>query len=281
MFPQINANCILTQLPYVSELDYGTISQDIETGMRYSFPLRGAGLPSMPSGPLGKFQLTFPMITDSEVYALKSFFETVRGRWGQFGLLDPGGNLLQSANGFNTSAWDLSTGSAGSPISIPDPFGGGLARVISPGGIDSFALSVVGPSTGGMNGYVMCASMWAKGTISNQQLFLGFADAYLTLKGQVWTLSSTAWKRIYFSCSLWNSGQFRMIIGGNGTFMFNSIDAFGAKVCSTKGPGQYVLTPGNYGWHPNCRFSSDVFERRVLGPNQNAVSLPVEEFFVA
>jgi hypothetical protein len=221
------------------------------------------------------------MITDSEVYALKSFFESMRGRWGQFGLLDPGGNLLQSSNGFNTSAWDLSTGSASSPSAVTDPFGGNLARVITPGGGDSFILSVLGPVSGGMSGYIMCASVWAKGTGLAQQLFIGFADASMTLNGQIWPLSSTSWRRIYFSCVLWNSGEFRIIIGGESTFMFNTAYLFGAKVCSMKGPGQYVLTPGNYGWHPNCRFSSDAFERHVLGPNQNSVSLPVEEFFVA
>jgi hypothetical protein len=282
MFPQINANCIMTQLPYASELDYVTISQDVETGMRYTFPLRGAGLPSMPSGPLGKFQLTFPTITDAEVATLQAFYASMRGRWGQFGLMDPGGNLLQYSNDWTQSVWAKSGGVFVSATGQTDPFGGGLAQQLTAGSGDSSVLSSVGPSTGGMSGYVLCASSWVMSPNSGQSAFVGFANSLGVLQGVAWSLQQNVWRRIYYSAVLGDNNAFRIVIGGNSSWSGGKLlYLFGAKVCSTKGPGAYCLTPGNYAWHPNCRFSTDVFERRVLGPNQNSVSLPVEEFFVA
>lgn len=284
-FPQINSTSwITTQLPYKSGLAYETVVQAIEAaGMRYTFSRRSnTNLPDDYSpNPLGKFMVTFPMITDAEVATLKTFFESMFGRYGTFRLLDPGGNLIQYSEDFTSPTWDLTNGPIGIPGRATDPFGGNLATQLSAAAANSFAMSVVGPADGGINGFRVTVSAYVYAQSANQQLFIGFVDSgFATLDGTTWKLPHNQWVRISHSSTLWNNNYFRAIIGGFTTWDGTIINVYGVQVSAMKGEGVYVRSPDNYGYHPNCRFDIDSFQRQSSGPNQNSVQLPIVEFNV-
>ncbi len=282
-FPQINSNLILTQLPYTAGLAFESVAQDMETGMRYTFPRRGIGLDGYPASPLGRFGITFSCITDAEVDALQVFFRSMRGKWGTFRLLDPGGNLVRFSEDFSQTYWDKSTGPVTVGANVQDPFGGNLATQLSAGGGDTILKGQITPDDGGMMGVRVCISMWVNVRDAGTNLFVGFMDEGGTKRGTTFTnLPFERWIRIFHSETLWDQGKFRAIMGGNTTWASTrQIYTFGFQVSPTKGEGAYVRTPENYGYHENCRFDTDAFERRCVGPNENSVSLPIVEFMVA
>ena len=280
IFPQINSNLILTQLPYSAGVAFETVATDMETGMRWSFPRRGGGISGYPGSALGRFGINFSSITDSEVDVLESFFESMRGRWAKFSLLDPGGNLVQHSEDYSEAYWNKSNG----PVTIggtgiTDPFGGTLATALVGNGSNAYIMGLVGPSAGGINGYRLCASTWAKTPDSGIQLMIGFMNSTGTVfRSTTWDLPPNKWIRIYHSETMWDTNSFRVIIGGLNTWASGrTINLFGAQVAAMKGEGAYVRSPDRWGYHEYCRFDVDAFSRRVLGPNQNAVNLPIVE----
>lgn len=276
-FPQINGNMILTQLPYTTSDSFDTTVVDMESGPRISSPRRAASISGYPAAALGKYGVNFSNITDAEVNTLKQFFIARRARYEPFRFFDPGGNLLQYSEAFSNAAWDKSAGvSVGG--SVTDPFGGSLAFNLSGSGSDACMLSYVGPSDGDFSGYRMTASVWVKAQDAGTQLYIGFADASLSLQGTSWSLPYNEWVRIFHSSTMFNSTGMRVIMGGNGTWTSGrQIHTFGFQAVAMKGSGAYVKTPGNYGYRSRCRFDTDSFDVRRIGPNQNQVLLPIEE----
>lgn len=281
-FPQINSNLILTQLPYSAGLAFDTVVQDVETAMRWAFSRRAnTDLPDDYSQlPLGKFNIGFSSITDAEVATLKTFFESMYGRYGEFRLLDPGGNLLPSSEDFTSLSWDRGNGPVNIISIATDPFGGLLATKLFGAGTDSYMLATLGPSDGGINGFVACVSVWVKANSANQEILLGFASFTGVIAGTTWQLPQNQWKRIFYSAVLWDDNPFRAILGSSGTWNNTDIDVFGFQVSPTKGEGPYVKSPDNYGYHPYVRFDTDTFQRQSLGPDQNVLQLPMFEFNV-
>lgn len=275
-FPQVNSNLILTQLPYQSKLSYETVVNDLETGIRYSFPRRAANLDGYPTVPLGKFGINFSSITDTEVSDLKTFFDARRGRWESFRFLDPGGNLLQYSEDFTKSYWDKSSGVT-TGATVADPFGGNLATSLAGTGGDSKILGVIGPTDGGMSGFRMCVSVWVNARDPNASIFLGFTDG-TTTRGSTIQIPYQTWRRISYSDTIWTSSQIKAVMGGSSTWSGGKqIYTYGFQVSPMKGEGAYVRTPGNYGYHENVRFDVDSFSVNHLGPNQNQVNLPLVE----
>jgi hypothetical protein len=273
---------IITQLPYAAGLGFDTVVQDVETGMRWSFSRRAnVDLPEdYAQLPLGKFKVNYSCITDAEVATLKTFFESQYGRYGEFRLLDPSGNLIPYSEDFTALQWDKTNGIsiAGSTT---DPFGGNLATRLSAAPGNSFILSIFGPADGGLNGFVVCASMWVKAESVNQNLFIGFVDSgFSRTDAEVYMVPMGSWKRISHTATLWDNNYFRVIIGGDGTWDASVIDVFGVQVAPTKGEGAYVRSPDNYGYHEYVRFDTDSFQRQAIGPNQNALQLPMFEYNV-
>lgn len=279
-FPQVNSNMIITQLPYTAGQSYESVSQELETGMRYSYPRRAAGLDEFPTGPLSKFQVNFTNITDDEVSDLQTFFQARRGRYGSFRFLDPNGNLIQYSEDFTQAYWDKSNGPVTRVGATTDPFGGEFGTELTGDGTNAFLMGIVGPSDGGLNGVRMTASIWVKSPDSGAQLFIGFVDSGFTLtNGTTWDLPQNRWKRIWHSATLWNDNYFRILIGGFAAWAGSrTMNMYGAQVVPMKAESMYAKTPGNFGYHENCRFDVDVFERHALGPNQNSLILPIMEF---
>jgi hypothetical protein len=281
-FPQINSNLIMTQLPYSTDQGFGTIVQDVESGPRFTYPMRGAGHSGFPTGPLGRFNLNFPNITDAEVSTLKAFHASMSGRWGAFRFLDPGGNLLQYSEDFTQTYWDKSNGPVTVGGLVADPLGGGQCYSLTSGASISAVLGQVGPADGGMSGFIMCVSAWIQVQDPNQLIFIGFANSSFVLRGEYYRPTQGVWVRIKHTEVLWDNNAFRAIIGGaQSTFQGGrQMYVFGAQVVPMKGEGARVAAPSRWGYHANCRFDVDMFERQVGGPNQNTLSLPVVEFNV-
>lgn len=269
-YPQINGNLIITQLPYTSELAYSTVVQDLETGMRWTYPLRGVSLPGYPNFPLGRFTLNYPGITDAEAATLEAFFNSMRGKWLTFRFLDPSGNLLQFSEDFTKSYWSKT---ASHTAGQADPFNNTNATLLGSGNVEG----VVGPSDGGMQGIVMCASIWAKASAGGVSATIGFLDnSTSTFYSNTFLVPTGNWLRVSKTLVLPTNNQFlfKLTISGG------SCTVFGAQVAPTKGESAYVRTPGNYGYHENVRFDTDYFDVNVSGPNQNAIVLPAVEINV-
>ena len=279
LFPQVNANAITTQLPYVNGIAFQTIVQDVEVGIRFSYPLRGVGLTGFPTGPLGKFGVNYSQITDAEVASLLSFFESMKGRKTAFRFLDPGGNLITFSEDFSQSDWDKSNG----PVTITgptiDPFGGNRATALVGGGSNAYIKIPVGPTDGGMSGVVVCGSVWVKTPDIGARLQIGFLNSTFSIYDNTdFPLPQNSWVRIFHTFKITDNNEWFLAIGGNAEWAGGrTMNMFGAMVAPTKGEGAYVKTPGNYGYHQYCRFDTDVFQRQVLGPNQNSLVLPIVE----
>jgi hypothetical protein len=277
-YPQLNSNFIMTQSPYSVGLEYGTIVEDMETGMRWSFSRRGnVGLGGYSAGPLGKFFMSYASITDAEIAQLLTFFRAVRGKYHPFRLLDPGGNLLQYSEDFSQTYWDKSSG-VSIVGSTTDPFGGSLATRLQATSSNSYLAAIVGPADGGLNGFVVNVSFWARSLVPSQDLFLGFVDSGFARVDGKTVHTSTSWRRYSYTTTLWNDNYFRAMIGGYATWNFSTLDVFGVQVSPMKGEGAYVKTPGNYGYHAKVRLDTDAFSQQAIGPNQNALVLPCVEY---
>ena len=276
-FPQLNSNFIITQAPYTSAIEYGTVVTDMESGMRWSFSRRGnTNLTGFPIGPLGKFAINYSNITDAEVASLLTFMRTTKGRYHAFRLLDPGGNLIQFSEDFTPSYWDKTNG-VSIAGSTTDPFGGSLATRLQATTGNSLLMAIAGPSDGGISGYVVNVSLWMKAESGGQTMSIGFVDSGFAQINNVIVPVYTSWKRYSFTTTLWNGNYFRVLFGGFGTWNSTIVDFFGVQVSPMKGEGTYIKTPGNYGYHQFVRFDTDALIKQALGPNQNAVVLPCVE----
>lgn len=277
-FPQLNSNFIITQSPYMSGLEYSTVVVDMETGMRWSFSRRGnTSLVGYPIEPLGKFNINYSNITDSEVSSLLTFMRSTKGRYHAFRLLDPGGNLIQYSEDFTPSYWDKTNGVSILGATV-DPFGGNLATRLQSTSSNSLLMGIVGPSDGGISGYVVTVSVWLKAETAGQTMSLGFVDSGFSQINAITLSVPTSWKRYSYTTTLWNNNYFRVLLGGFGTWNSTVIDVYGFQVSPMKGEGVYVRTPGNYGYHQYVRFDTDILSRQAIGPNQNAVTIPCVEF---
>lgn len=280
-FPQVFANATITQLPYETTQWFDTISQDMETGMRWTFSRTANNIPGYPTKPTARFGVNFSNITDDEISKIDAFFRQMRGRWGQFGFLDPGGNLVQYSEDFSNAYWDKSNGpiTIGS-TSVTDPFGGALATALVGGGTNAYLTASIAPTVGeDMTGWVLCASAWVKSPDVGAELRIGFIDAsFTTFRATNWSLPQNRWIRISHREPMWSSGEKRMVVGGFGAWAGGrTINMFGAQVVPMKGEGAYVRTPDNYGFHSHCRFDTDSLAIKMLGPNFNALTLPIAE----
>ena len=281
-YPQIYSNAMITQLPYETQSIFDTVTQDMETGMRWSFSRTANNLDGYPAAPLTQFGVNYSNITDNEVATIKAFFDSQRGMWGQFGFVDPGGNLLQYSEDFTQNYWNKSNGpvSIGSS-SVTDPFGGALAMSLIGNGPNAYLTGVIGPPEGGFMDWVLNASVWVKSPDVGGELRVGFIDStFSEYRAKNWSLPQNRWIRISHTAKIWTPGEIRIVIGGFAAWTSaRTINMFGAQVTPMKGEGAYVKSPGRYGFRSHCRFGTDVLSVKMLGPNSNALNLPIQEVY--
>ncbi|WP_321471161.1 hypothetical protein [uncultured Paludibaculum sp.] len=275
-FPQINASGLITQRPYQAGLHFSTTTQVLPGGSQQAWGWRGMGLSNFPDRHLGQWDLNYSAITDAEVAVLLAFFTEMRGRLGEFTYLDPSGNLIPASEDFAAASWTKQTVSVGPEAA--DPFGGNRARLMTGTGENSMMWCTILPD-GGAGGYVLNVSLWAKATTEGQQLMLSFIDSGFSIISSVVLPVPQTWTRIDHCATLASNSYVRVLIGGGGTWPGTGISMFGAQCVPMPGPGGYTRTPGNPGLHPKCRFDTDAFSPRYVGPNQISLKLPIVEYF--
>jgi hypothetical protein len=267
-YPQINANGVVTQSPYKSSLSFNNIYQAMPFGRGYSFAQRGSGLNNFPTGPLGSFSVNYTSITDAEVALLSTFFDAMQGSLQPFCFLDPDGNLVNNSEDFSQASWVGQ--SSGVTVTtnggLADPLGGSRASQLGGGSYTP----VVVPTAGLPTGFVLCASAYVKALAGGMTFTIGFNG----LSSAAWPLANGQWTRVYFAQAVNSGGPVSMLLSWSG-----NIQIFGPSCQPCMGPGNYSKSPDNFGYHPNCRFDTDKFTFVRQGPNQNALALPIAEFF--
>ena len=135
--------------------------------------------------------------------------------------------------------------------------------------------AVAGPSNGGIGGFVLCASVYVNAQSAGQHMSIGFTGIAGTF-ARTFPIPHGAWARISFtSFVVADSNPVSVVLSsiGGGIALL-----YGFQVASTKGESTYTRSPDNWGYHPNCRFDTDVMQVKVQGPNQNSLMLPCFEF---
>ena len=257
-YPQLDSSGTLAQYPYSSSASFDTVRDDMDMGRRYAFARIGAGLSNFPTEPLYRWPNNYSSLTQAQADTLEAFFDSMAGRFGEFTYLDPGGNLVKQSELFSHASWSgAGVGSTG----ITDPWGGSLACTVSG------SLSTTVLPDGGAAGFVLCGSVYVKGS----------GSVTLSLSGagsRVWTLPANDWTRVFISGTIATSSAVAFSIALPG-----AVSLFGAQCVPMPGPGEYAKSPGNYGLHSKCRFDTDELSFRHLGPDQIAVSAPIAEYF--
>lgn len=267
-FPQINSDGVITALPYNSALDYKNTSVTLPVGKQYNWKWR--------SNPLGRYVVNLPALTPAEFTVVKTFFYSTEGRKGEFTFLDPGGNLVPYSDLFSNASWTKSAITVGG--NVTDPQNGNLATALQATGSNALMYCTVIPS-GGASGFVLCASVWAKATVANQTLSIGFVDSgFSVIANQIWSLPQNVWTRIYCPITLATNSYIRLLIGGFGTWNTTLIDLFSAQVVPMPAAGPRLLTPGFDALRAKCRFDTDDFGVGYKDYGETGLTLPIAEY---
>ena len=265
-FPQLIAGGVTVQRPCQVTQAALTSYEDQPTGRRYARSWR--------ANPLGRWVLNYPHLTDAELATLRTFFDSMGGRYGEFTFLDPGGNLAQYSDDFSVVAWEKYSVTVGAATA--DPFGGMRATSCAATGGNGMLAASVLPG-GNAAGFVLCASVWVRGA-APASLSIGFVDeGFTVLSAKTAELPANTWVRIQHAHWLSSTSAIRMLIGGFGTWNASTIELFGAQCAPMPGPGAYARSPANWGLRAKCRFDSDALEARTLGPDQHSVSVSIVE----
>lgn len=275
-FPQINSAGVLTQRPYNAGMAFQNTVVDMQCGKRHAWAWRGAGLTGFPTRALGRWTLNYAAITNAEVDVLRAFYESMRGRWGQFSYLDPHGNLIPNSEVFSDGSWTRQTLTVGS--AVDDPFGGNRATRMTGNGSNSMMYATVLPS-GNASGYILNASVWLRPQY-NGSIFMAFIDSgFGILTNNTFTLAGGKWTRVELPITLATDSYIRVLIGGGGTWGTSAVvDVFGAQCNPCGAAGGYMRSPGKPGLFDKCRFDTDTFNPRYIGPNESSLTLPIVEF---
>ena len=259
IFPALNANGLYTQLPYGVSQAFLTSTEAQANGRRYASAQR--------TEPLRRFSVTYSQLTDAEASVLEAFFDQMKGRYGQFGWLDPAGNLVRYSEDFGHGTWVKQNVTSGAAVA--DPFGGMRATALAFSGLGVLKTDL---EPVGLAGYTLCASAWLKATSGGQTCDIGITDES-TYYSKTFAIPE-AWTRVWFPRKITGSGTVTWAI---------SCPGGGLQICSpqmtpTPGPGPYVRSPAMYGYRPKCFFGTDTLAVRVLGPNQRSAGFTVEEW---
>jgi hypothetical protein len=260
-FPQIGANGMMAQLPFVQTFSHLTSVSELPDGPRQAYAWRPA--------PLMAWDLTYSALTPGEYAALLAFFVSQQGRYGEFTFLDPGGNLVVASESFSDPSW-TATGIALTAAQT-DPYCGLLATSCVAAAAGKLAATVV--PAGALSGFWLCGSVWVKPATSTTVTIALVDSAAAVQCSTNQTLAAGVWTRIATSGIMTSASPLSLAISWSSATVF----LFGAQVAPTGGPGAYQRTPGNYGLHAKTRFDADVLAPQYVGPSQIAVKLRLVE----
>jgi hypothetical protein len=227
----------MSQRPYSTEHQFLHVSNDMDCGVRFSYSYR--------TNPLGKYILNYSSLSDSEVATLENFFASMRGSYGTFAFLDPGGNLVPSSETYIDGSQDYWKGTAA-------------------GRTTSLSAAVL-PSDGA--GITLCTSIYIKPDAAGQSWTIGHTGG-----SRSYTSNSTNWMQISYTSVLASSGAITATVAGASAIMC------GFNCVPLPGPGGYVRTPGaGLAYRSNCRFATDTFSVKYTGVGESSVTLPIVE----
>ena len=187
-------------------------------------------------------------MTAAEWNAIEALFAAVGGRWQNFTLLDPAGNLFADSELLSAGAW------TNGPLvqltaAVGDPVGTTRAtRAINQGG----AAEVVAQALAAPGNYHDCVSAWAK-TIGGSTVTL---IASTTGGGAARTFAlGTSWQRISMAANLGQATT--SVTFGAQLDPGASVDLYGMQVEAQLAASDYKMTGTQGGVYSTARFAED------------------------
>ncbi len=278
-YPQIASDGVITQLPYRKSLAFNSLFAPSDFARPYGASRRGSGFNFYPLTALGTFLVNYTAMPDADVLTLLAFFDSMQGRYGEFIFLDPAGNLVNNSELFSATSWTSQTTSVSiTATGVTDPFGGTRASTLTATSSNSNMTPIVVPDGSLPTGFVLCASVYLRALSAGQSFSIGFVDSGFSVLGnKTFSLPQNKWQRIDYALPITSSSYIRVLFGGFGTWNSTAIQWFGPSCVPMIAPGAYKKSPDDFGYHPKCRFDVDSFAWTSVGPNQNVLSLPIQE----
>jgi hypothetical protein len=254
-FPLKRETCFLTR---VNRLEGGAeyrLCEQQRRLCRWEFDLRNATL--------------------EQLQRLEASFQGVAGRYESFAFLDPLENLLLWSEDFSQTVWEKTDAPAfQAGGQLPDPLGGNGAQRWSNTSPSPNALSqwLAVPEAG----LQLTGSVWAKAASPVELALAVVAEGQESFEARV-TLG-TEWRRYSAGGRFGDasSGQqvgLRLQLPPDST-----VDLFGAQLMALPSPGAYTKTTDARGFHPRCRFGSDVLSRSETAAGSGGVKFAIVEF---
>jgi len=219
-----------------------------------------------PAGSRIEWTLTYEDLTDTEMAAITTLFQTCEGRLRTFTFLDPTANLLGWSESLSADAWrkdpllELTSG-------IADPLGTNRATRITNTGQAAQRLD---QSLAALENLQYCFSLYVRSD------YTGEIITYRTRSGtgdrRTFTIGPS-WKRLVISSKLDSSSEtatFGLELPNGRT-----MDVFGLQVEAQPGASQYKTNAGRGGVYTEARFIDDSLTVTSQGLNRHSCRVRV------
>lgn len=214
-------------------------------------------------------------LAPDQTAALEDFFQRTNGQYRPFAFLDPLENLLCWSEDFTQTKWESSE-----PVALrfdgqtADPLGGtgGQRLTNQSAAANEVTQWLEAPATG----LELTASMWAKAASPLSLSLVLLSDTGESYQAAV--ALTPDWRRHVLTAQFAAGGASQRI-----GFRFrlpaqSTVELFGAQLMSLPAAGDYTKTTDLSGFHPRCRFASDVCATRCDAPGLAAAKVSIAEF---
>jgi hypothetical protein len=256
-FPQLSTGA-LTQYPVSKERRSRTITSLTNDSRAIKAPDYGSDEIT--------WELRHSALTDGELAALESLFQTAEGRLNEFTFLDPTSNLLMWSEDLTTVAW--TRGPLLQMTSANDPLGTDRATRISNSGAadQSIEQPISGPAW-----FHYCFSAYVKSSGPSSAVFFRRAGGHLELA----TVSvNSDWKRVALSGKFQSTDE--IVTFGIRLAPGTTVDVFGLQVEPQVNPSAYKPSTTRSGVYSGARFSEDTLRILTTGVNQHSTVIRIE-----
>lgn len=238
-FPQLASGAV-AQYPLERAWRYRTVRQEMRDGTVRRYDDGGPGELEWAIG--------LESLTPPEMGALQALFEQCRGRFGEFVMLDPAGNLVSWSEDLSKPVWvkdPLLTVTAG----VADPGGTTRAtRLINAGlGPQGVTQSLTVPGW-----YRYCWSGWFRSEGGGAGRLLLNAGGS---QGEALVGAGSQWQRFHWTGQLASgaeevSARFELEAGA-------AVEVFGLQLEAQGARSDYAMTGAQSGVYPHARFAED------------------------
>ncbi len=249
-YPQLRSGSSV-QLPFTRRRKWRRIENALESGeLVYLDDTHGGVV---------RWQMTYELLSDSEVSDLKSFFMAARGKYGTFGFADPLVNLAGGSEDLSRTEW--SAGTMSRTGSNADPVGGTSAWLVSnsSAGMQELQQTIQVPGA-----VCCCFSFWVR----------SLASAAVVIRRDSVTTTVNAnsnWRRV------WLSGTGSLASAAS-TFAVQvpagaSIEVWGFQIETQPFPGKYMAATVPAGVYLNTSFDQDELEIVATAPGLSSCNV--------